>query len=249
MKKRTVNIIKALGAFLILVALCASGALLFHTYYYDLIYVSGRSMYPTLNGDEDEKTGSKVDFGIVDAHASALKHIKRFDIVSTYYPDSADYDLETNQLRSTANKKIKRVIALPGETFKIEKGYLYVLRDSEFTLVNYTFKTSPAVETEFKYKDTVSPITLNDDEYWVLGDNREESRDCASIGKPIKYENLYGVLVAIEGKGSLYIKRYYCTTCGKKYSANGGNVCPTCRVDLTPEYDVSNKHYHWPVFY
>ena len=246
--KKLYTILKALGTFLLLAAICFSGALIFHSYYYELIYVSGTSMAPTLNGTENDSTGSLVDFGIVDAHKSALEHIKRFSIVSTYYPDVTDYDTNGNLL-SNAKKKIKRVVALPGETFKIEKGQVYVLNGTEFELKPASFKTNPSAEAGYQGKDTIAPITLADDEYWVLGDNRQASRDCATLGKPIKYENLFGVLVAIEGKGSLYIKRYVCPNCGKTYKANGGNDCPKCYVVLTPEYDVGNKQYHWPVFY
>ena len=247
--KKLFNILKALGAFILLLSVCFSGALFFHTYYYEAIYVSGNSMSPTLTGGEKEAAGTKVDFGIVDPHQSALKHIKRFDIVSTYYPDEMDYDLTTNKLKSDARKKIKRVIALPNETFKIEKGKLYILKDTRFEYVSYTFKTDPAVEDEYTGKDTVSPITLKDDEYWVLGDHRSASRDCNSIGKPIKQENLYGVLVAIEGTGTLYIKEYVCDYCGNKGKADGGNVCQRCFSDFRAVYDVKNKHYHWPKFY
>ena len=224
--KKVYNILKAVGVFALLIGVCVSAALFFHTYYYDLIYVSGASMYPTLNGDEDESQGSIVDFGIVDPHESAKKHIKRFSIVSTYYPDSTDYD-DANKLRPNAKKKIKRVVALPGETFKIEEDKLYVMKDGQFDLVPYTFKI---VQKDGVYpKDTNEPITLKDNEYWVLGDNRPASRDCASLGTPITYENIYGVLVAIEGKGKLYIK---------KYDSYGNAV-----------YDVKNKQYHWPTFY
>ena len=219
--KKIYNIVKAVGAFLLLVGVCVSAALFFHTYYYELIYVSGASMYPTLNGDEDEKQGSIVDFGIVDAHESAKKHIKRFSIVSTYYPDSTDYDLTTNKVRPNAKKKIKRIIALPGETFEIKEDKLYVMKDGQFDLVPYKFKI---VTSELGVKDTAKPITLKDNEYWVLGDNRPASRDCASIGTPIKYENIYGVLVAIEGKGKLYMNK-------------------------KGTYDVKDKQYRWPVFY
>ena len=246
--KKLYNILKALGTFLLLGAICFSGALIFHSYYYELIYISGTSMSPTLNGTETDASGSLVDFGIVDAHKSALDHIKRFDIVSTYYPDSTDYDAN-GVLYKNAKKKIKRVVALPGETFKIENGKVYVLNNGEFELKPATFKTLPSQEDNFTGKDTIAPITLGEDEYWVLGDNRKASRDCAYLGKPIKYENLFGVLVAIEGKGKLYLKRYSCPNCGKTYSAKGSNVCSTCHVDLTPEYDVGNKQYHWPTFY
>lgn len=246
--KKLLTVLRALGAFALLLAVCLSGALIFHSYYYELIYVSGTSMSPTLNGTEDDASGSLVDFGIVDAHKSALDHIKRFDIVSTYYPDPTDYDAQGN-LYKNAKKKIKRVVALPGETFKVEKGKIYVLNGSEFELQPATFKTLPSQDEDYTGKDTIAPITLGEDEYWVLGDNRKASRDCAFLGKPIKYENLFGVLVAIEGKGKLYLKRYTCPNCGKTYSTKGGNVCPNCYVDLTPEYDVGNKQYHWPTFY
>ena len=141
------------------------------------------------------------------------------------------------------------MVALPGETFKVEKGKIYVLKDGIFELQKATFKTIPSQEEDYNGKDTIAPITLGEDEYWVLGDNRKASRDCAYLGKPIKYENLFGVLVAIEGKGKLYLKRYTCPNCGKSYSAKKGNVCPSCYVGLTPEYDVGNKQYHWPTFY
>ena len=46
-------------------------------------------MQPTLNLDSN-KTGV-VDFGLIDDHDSALKKIKRFQIVTTYYPWGEDY--------------------------------------------------------------------------------------------------------------------------------------------------------------
>lgn len=241
------KIVGAVGTFILLLALCLSGVLFFHSYYYELIYVSGISMSPTLHGGENE--GDKADFGIVDTHVSALKHIKRFDIVSTYYPDEGDYNLETNALRAGAKKKIKRVIGLPNETIKIEKGYLYVLKDDKFELVSYPFKVNPKIDTDYMGKDTdpEHPIKLNENQYWVLGDNRSSSRDCASIGKPIEYENLYGVLVAIEGTGSLYVKEYACEICGKTYKSLGNGYCHG--TQLKKVLDVKNKQYQWPKYY
>ena len=246
--KKALNILKGLFAFVMVLAICASGALLFHNFYYELIYVSGSSMSPTLYGSSGEAEGSSVDFGIVDTHYSAKKNIKRFSIVSTYYPDSTDYNLETNTLKKNAKKKIKRVIALPNETFKIEKGYLYVLKDEKYELVPYTFETNPRVETEFDGKD-IGPLTLKLNEYWVLGDNREASRDCYTINKPINYENIHGVLVAIEGQGTLYIKEYKCSNCGKTFKKKSGYLCDRCYNEIEPVYDVKNKHYHWPTYY
>lgn len=245
--KKIYNILKAVGVFALLIGVCVSAALFFHTYYYDLIYVSGASMYPTLNGDEDESQGSIVDFGIVDPHESAKKHIKRFSIVSTYYPDSTDYDLVNNKLKPNAKKKIKRVVALPGETFEIKEDKLYVMKDGQFEHIPYSFKI---VQKDGVYpKDTATPITLKDNEYWVLGDNRPASRDCASLGTPITYENIYGVLVAIEGKGTLYVKEYVCDTCGNVEKTSKTGECTKCFNTMRAVYDVKDKHYHWPTFY
>ena len=254
--KKIYNLLKTIATFILLLALCASGVMIFHSYYYELIYVSGLSMYPTLNSNntkgETDTEGSIVDFGIIDTHTSALKNIERFDIVSTYFPyiagsENNDYVSENGALLLTAKKKIKRVIAKPGETFKIEKGLLYILKDDEYELVPYTFKANQ--EAGYTGKDTKDPIELKDDEYWVLGDNRSASHDCASIGKPVRYNNLCGVLVAIEGRGTLYKKRYTCTSCGHKQAIKDGSVCKKCHSATKVEYDVNNKKYHWPKYY
>ena len=205
-------------------------------------------MSPTLLGAENETSGALVDFGIIDTHEIALKNIKRFSIVSTYYPDEGDYDLSTNTLRTDAKKKIKRVIALPGETFKIEKSKLYILNDGVFENIPYTFEIKPNIESAYTGKD-MQPRTLGDNEYWVLGDNRENSRDSYSINKPVRYEDLYGVLVAIEGQGRLKVKQYICDYCKKTYKTPGNGFCDKCHNKLKVEFDVQNKHYHWPTFF
>ena len=249
--KKLKAILSISGYFLLVVAICFSAALIFHARYYELIYVSGLSMTPTLHGgDNDDSSvataGTVVDFGILDTHDSAKKNIKRFSIVSTYYPDSRDYDLSTNELKYDARQKIKRVIALPGETFKVEEGRLYVLENDEYKYIPYTFSTNPSVETNYTDKDSL-PRTLADDEYWVLGDNRAKSRDCVTIDMPIKRENLIGVLVAIEGRAELKTKYYYCKNCGKKYDKSGS--CEKCHISLSIEYDLIHKRYHWPTYF
>ena len=239
--KKLKAILSISGYFLLVLSLCFVGGLVFHSYYYEPIYVSGSSMSPTLNGADNEKSVSVVDFGIVDNHASAINHIKRFSIISTYYPTSDDYK-DNGELRNGAKKKIKRVIALPNETFQIKDGLLSVKKDGEFISVKYDFEV---VKTTAK--DTTEPITLGKDEYWCLGDNRPNSHDCASIGKPIKKSNISGVLVAIEGQAKLKQKRMVCYNCGKGFSS--GETCPNCYYPLNPEYELVNKSYSWPKFY
>ena len=244
--KKTKSILSVTGYFLLVIAICFSASLVFHNLYYEQIYVSGNSMSPTLNGSENEKAGSIVDFGIMDTHKSALKNIKRFSIVSTYYPDEIDYNPETGRLRPGAKQKIKRVVALPGETFKIEQGKLYILEDGDFKYIPYTFKTSPSIEEEYDGKDIAS-LKLADNEYWVLGDNRGNSRDSGAINMAVTKDNLIGVLVAIEGKAKLKVSNYICYNCGKKYKGSG--ECSNCGATLQAEYDLVNKQYHWPKYF
>lgn len=84
-------------------------------------------MYPTLNGSHIN------DFGQIDKSQRAISLIKRFDIVTTYYPwEAKDYEFNAgvgeksyanhrNQKpKETASLKIKRVIGLPEETLTID---------------------------------------------------------------------------------------------------------------------------------
>ncbi len=245
---KIVLVSKALISFLLLVMVLSSGVYAFHNFYYESVFIAGMSMAPTLNGAEDNANETTVDFGIIDNHEIALKHLKRFDIVSTYYPDETDYDLDTNTLKKDAKKKIKRVIALPNETFEIRNGLLYVLSGEQFELVKYPFKTIPEDMSNFTEKDTAAPITLAANEYWVLGDNRQNSNDSDTINMPVNYSNLLGVLVAIEGTGTLYIKFYRCTNCEKKYSEDV-NICNNCGGTVLPVHDLKNKRYIWPKYF
>ena len=238
--KKLKSILSLSGYFLLIIALCFVGAFVFHSYYYESVYVSGNSMAPTLLGADEDKDGAVVDFGIVDAHSSAINNIKRFDIVSTYFPD--DYDSNGN-LALTAKKKIKRVVGMPGDTFTIEDGVLRVKNGEDYVEVPYTFNVEKT-----KAKDTIDgPITLLEDEYWLLGDNRNNSTDCAKIGKPVTKKNIVGVLVAIEGRAKLKLKKMVCPACGSTYSS--GSICNKCSTQLRAEFDLVNKVYKWPKYY
>ncbi len=68
---------------------------------------------------------------------------------------------------------IKRVIGLPGETVEIKNGKVYINGDVfEGDLIN------DYIEDQGDF----SEITLSNDEYYVLGDNRNNSRDSRWLG-------------------------------------------------------------------
>ena len=258
--KKLKNALSITGYFLLVLALCVSASIVFHNTYYDSVYVSGGSMSPTLTGSsmvpssygiDIEEDGSIVDFGIVDSHKAAINNVKRFSIVSTYFPD--DYS-DSGELIKDSTQKIKRVIALPGETFKIEASKLYVKHGEEFEYIPYTFTIDPAVEDHSSFKD-INEVTLREDEYWLLGDHRSNSRDCNSFYRDsgdfhkatIKKSYLIGVLVAIEGQATLKLVSCKCDKCGKTFDK--GIICPNCTYKLTRNFELTNKKYHSPKYF
>ena len=74
---------------------------------------------------------------------------------------------------------IKRVIALPGETISCENGVIYVNGKKQ--------------EEEYSKGRTedFEKIELGDDEYFLMGDNRENSADSRLFG-PFKRDNIKG---------------------------------------------------------
>lgn len=77
------------------------------------------------------------------------------------------------------NTIIKRVIGLPGETIECVEGVIYI-NDKK-----YDNKYANGDTNDFK------KITLKDDEYFVLGDNRQVSQDSRVFG-PVKRKYIKG---------------------------------------------------------
>ena len=79
-------------------------------------------------------------------------------------------------------KIIKRVIGLPGETVAIKKGKIYI--------------NDKVIDDEYAYGETsdYDKVTLEDDEYFILGDNRLISKDSRYFG-PIKKSEIKGKIV------------------------------------------------------
>lgn len=78
-------------------------------------------------------------------------------------------------------KWIKRVIGLPGEIIDIRDGNIYingkVLDESAYLNETGISGLNPVLETVVAY-----PYTIPKDHYFLLGDNRLESKDCRYFG-------------------------------------------------------------------
>ena len=114
--------------------------------------VTGSSMNDTLYNGEQV---------IVDKLSYRFHSPQRYDIV--VFPES------------NKSNYVKRIIGLPGETISIREGYIYI-NDKLLTDDSYG---KEGISTQ-NYGRLKQPVTLKDDEYFVLGDNRNNSQDSRS---------------------------------------------------------------------
>ncbi len=129
-------------------------------------FVSGASMEPNFHD---------YDYIIVDEISYRLGSPHRGDVIIFYNP------------QDTSKRLIKRVVGLPGETIKVLDGQIFIKNDDEdFSILNESkylpFETKTAGHLE---------ITLDDNQYFVCGDNRNVSLDSRSFG-PLKKDLIIG---------------------------------------------------------
>ncbi len=125
-------------------------------------YVGERTL---VEGSSMESTISDRDQLFVDKLGYRFHEPERFDVV--VFPYRQDPDM----------KFIKRVIGLPGETIQIDyAGNIYI--DGAVLQEDY------GLETIADPGRAVDPITLGANEYFVMGDNRNNSKDSrySSVG-------------------------------------------------------------------
>lgn len=148
------DILGELGGWLVYILLIIGLTYLIITFVGQRTMVSGSSMETTLQ-DGDNLIVDKISYRFRDP--------KRYDIIVFPYK----YEEDTYY--------IKRIIGMPGETVQIRDGYVYI--DGKHL-------TSDIYGKE-KIKDpqtAAEPVTLGDDEYFVMGDNRNHSMDSRDPG-------------------------------------------------------------------
>ena len=113
--------------------------------------------------------------------------------VSYYFhqPNRFDIVVFRSPIKNDAKEHyIKRVIGLPGETLEIREGYVYIngeqLTSDTYGLdVMYSNPPTNTIPLNF------GPVEIAEEEYFVLGDNRNNSKDSRMLG-PIAQRNIMG---------------------------------------------------------
>jgi signal peptidase I len=96
-----------------------------------------------------------------------VRDIRRGDVVVFKYPDEPERDF------------IKRVIGLPGETLELRNKKVYI--NGQPLEERYVHFLEPVAEgqevTSFDVRERYGPVRVPEHQYFVMGDNRDNSQD------------------------------------------------------------------------
>ncbi len=140
---------------IILIAAALGIALLIKTFLFQAFYIPSESMAPTLE---------KNDRVLVNKLSYRLHDVNRGDIVVFTAPEGE----ETNGIEDL----VKRVVGLPGETIEGRDGAIYI----DGNLLEEPYLPDGTVSQDF------GPETVPAGRYFVLGDNRQNSKDSTFFG-------------------------------------------------------------------
>jgi signal peptidase I len=139
-------------------------AIVIRTFVFQAFYIPSESMVPTL------KVGDRV---LVNKLSYKLHDPRRGDIVVFKAPESA----RTAEIKDL----VKRLVGLPGETIEGKDGKIYI---------NGRALSEPYLPANVKSR-TFGPEKVPPDSYFMLGDNRQYSKDSTFFGA-IKRDQLIG---------------------------------------------------------
>ncbi len=128
--------------------------------------VRGNSMYPNFH-DSDYLLTDKISYH--------LSQPKRNDVIIFTAPRNEDYDY------------IKRIVGLPGEMMKLEENGLFINN----TLLEEPYLPDGQETFAGNFLGLGETVTIPEDNYFVLGDNRNHSSDSRDWGF-VPRENIIG---------------------------------------------------------
>jgi signal peptidase I len=144
----------------------AAASVLIITFLYQPVRVEGTSMLPRLE-DRDRLFINKFVYHI--------EAIGRGDVVVFHYP------------RDPAKSYIKRVIALPGDKIRIDRGEIWL---------NGKRLDERYIPEEYRDGRSMAEMVVPDDSYFMMGDHRSISSDSREFG-PVDRGLIYGKAVFV----------------------------------------------------
>ena len=156
-KKEILSWIFTLGAAVII-------ALLIRTFLFEPIRVDGHSMDHTLaNGEIMFVTKPEYLFS----------EPQRGDVVICKYPDMTD------PTKKRSENFVKRLMGVPGDTIEVKNNVVYINGEA----LDEPYLSPECNDDGF----SMELMTLGENDYFVMGDNRDNSHDCRNYygyGKP-----------------------------------------------------------------
>ncbi len=143
-------------------------AIILIVFIYQPVKVEGTSMMPALSNDERIFINKFT-------YRFGTGNIERSDLVVFFFP------------LDRSKSYIKRVIGLPGDTVQIDSGTVYV---------NGQRLNEPYVPDEYRDRQSMPPLTVTADHYFVLGDHRSSSNDSRAWGT-VGRRDIYGKAVFV----------------------------------------------------
>ena len=148
------------------IVIAVAASVLIVLFLYQPVKVEGTSMLPRLE-DRDRLFINKFVYHFED--------IRRGDVVVFHYP------------RDPEKSYIKRVIAVPGDRLRIDRGEVYL---------NGKHIPEPYVPDVFRDMKSYPETVIADDEYFMMGDHRSISSDSREFG-PVDRDLIYGKAVFV----------------------------------------------------
>ena len=195
-KEKEFNLAKEIWEWVYTLAIAIIIALLIKGFIFDIVRVDGSSMFPTLVNNDRlivTKLGYKPEQGDIIILDSEYKNREEYydKLAASKDKDeliAVDKLFARGSMPDNLKKKyyVKRIIAMPGQTIDLVDGKVYV--DGTPLDEPYYDGTTVSIDPTVEY-----PITVDDDCVFVMGDNRNHSKDSRSseLGQ-VPYDAILG---------------------------------------------------------